>query len=87
MERDLVARGAEEGAAAPVLVLVVDCNGNGARDDVVVKPVVLSKRLLTCTCSSLALIVGCNGDKGDETEVVEVLFLLLLLISSGSSSC
>jgi hypothetical protein len=84
-----------------VLVLVVDCNGNGEMDDVVVKPEVLSKRLLSCSdpllscsdsllsCSDsvLALILDCNGDKGDETEAVEVLFLLLLLFCSGSSSC
>jgi hypothetical protein len=54
-ERDLVSRGAEEGAAAPVLVLVVDCNGIGAMDDVAVKPVVLSKRLLSCSDSVLPL--------------------------------
>jgi hypothetical protein len=84
MERDLVAVGAEEGATAPALVLVVGCNGETC-DDAVVESVGLFKMPLSC--SVLALVVGCSGDKGDDTEAAEVLFLLLLLFCSGSSSC
>lgn len=83
MERDLVAAGAEEGATAPALVLVVGCNGDTG-DDAVVVSVVLNKLVLSC--SVLVLLVDCNGDKGDDVDAVAVLFLLLLFCS-GSSSC
>jgi hypothetical protein len=91
-ERDIATGGAEEGAAAPALVLVVGCNGEMCGetcgetcDDAVVDSVGLFKMFLFG--SVLALVVGCSGDKGDGTEVEEVLFLLLLLFCSGSSSC